>query len=125
MNYTRHQLDEMARQLIRDGFFFYRFDFVWGFTPAFRNVRGTEFYFIANGSVLTPRQMYTHLVKTWHPTAADEQMFFRNRLTAHFAALPRDVPIWQGASPAEMLSTEVYQPVGGELAGRSDNAYAM
>jgi hypothetical protein len=124
MNYTRRQLDEMARQLIRDGFFFYRFDFVWGFTPAFRNVRGTEFYFIANGAVLTPRQMYTHLVKTWHPTAPDEQMFFRNRLTAHFAALPRDVPIWRGASPTEMLSTDVYQSTQGELVGRSDNAYA-
>lgn len=124
MNYTRRQLDQIARQLIRDGFFFYRLDFVWGQTPALRNVKGTQFYFIADGEVLTPRQMYTHLVKTWHPTATDEVMFFKHRLTAHFAALPGEVPLWRGATPAEMLAADAFQrqeAVSDQTAG----AYAM
>lgn len=124
MNYNRRQLDEIARQLIRDGYFFYRHDFVWGFTPAFRNVRGTHFYFIANGEILTPRQMYTHLVKTWRPGTTEEQMFFQNRLTAHFAALPGSVPSWNGLNPVEMLSSEVFQPQSA-MDGQHADAYAV
>ena len=123
MNYTRQHLDEIARQLIRDGYFFYRHDFVWGFTPAFRNTKGTHFYFIVNAAILTPRQMYTHLVKTWCPETADERMFFQNRLTAHFAALPADVPPWTGLSPVDMLSQEVFQPQ--EMDGEHAGAYAV
>ncbi|MGC4073045.1 MAG: hypothetical protein QM760_11080 [Nibricoccus sp.] len=125
MNYNRRQLDEIARQLIRDGYFFYRHDFVWGFTPAFRNVRGTHFYFIANDQILTPRQMYTHLVKTWCPASAEEQMFFQNRLTAHFAALPAAVPSWHGLTPAEMLSSELFQQAGAMDGDQHAGAYAV
>ena len=123
MNYNRRQLDEIARQLIKDGYFFYRHDFVWGFTPAFRNTKGTHFYFITKEEILTPRQMYTHLVKTWCPASAEEEMFFKNRLTAHFAALPGSVPIWSGLTPAEMLSLEVFQ--GQEMNGEHAGAYAV
>jgi hypothetical protein len=122
MNYNRRQLDEIARQLISDGYFFYRHDFVWGFTPAFRNAKGTHFYFIATDQILTPRQMYTHLVKTWRPTSTDEEMFFQNRLTAHFAALPSGVPVWSGLTPVEMLTAEVFE--GLRLGGAHAGAYA-
>ena len=124
MNYDRRQLDDIARYLIKEGYFFYRHEFVWGITPSFRNVPGTHFYFIANNDVLTPRQMYTHLVKTWHPTAPDDVMFFKNRLTAHFAALPRDVPDWRGASPARMISPEAFSH-SREMADQPTGIYAM
>ena len=111
MTYDRRQLDDIARCLIKDGYFFYGHEFVWGLTPAFRDIAGRHFYVIAGDEVLTPRQMYTHLVKTWHPSAPDAVLFFRNRLTAHFAALPRDVPDWSGPSPSEMISRSVFSHV--------------
>ena len=103
MTYSHRQLDEIARHLIKEGYFFYRLSFVWGPTPSFRNVRGTHFYFIAGEEVLTPRQMHAFLVHAWKPTAHEEVMFFKNRLAAHFAVLPKDVPDWDGASLSEML----------------------
>ncbi len=103
MKYTRQQLDEIARHLLATGHFFYRHEFVWGFTPAFRNTAGTEFYFIAGHRILTPREMYAHLVRTWVPVTPEERMFFQNRLTAHFASLPQTVPPWTGVSVAEMI----------------------
>ena len=103
MNYSHRQLDEIARHLIKEGYFFYRLSFVWGDTPSFRNVRGTHFYFIAGEEVLTPRQMHAFLVHAWKPTAPEEIMFFKNRLAAHFVALPKDVPDWDGASLREIL----------------------
>jgi len=123
MNYTRRQLDEIARHLIKDGYFFYRHEFVWGFTPSFRDLKGSRFYFIADGEILTPREMYAHLVKTWNPRTTEETMFFQHRLTAHFAALPASVPRWSGLTPVEMLSAEVFQ--NQEMDGRHTRAYAV
>jgi hypothetical protein len=116
MPYDRQQLDDMARHLIRAGYFFYRHEFPWGKTPSFRNAPGTRFYFIADGDVLTPRQMHAHLLRTWHPTVIDEIMFFQNRLAAHFAALPGDVPEWTGASPAQMIAPEKAADLAGVYA---------
>jgi hypothetical protein len=124
MNYDRRQLDDIARYLKAEGYFFYRHDFVWGVTPSFRNVRGTRFYFIADGDVLTPQQMYAHLVETWRPVAYDERMFFQNRLAAHFAVLPRDVPEWSGLSPEQMISIDVFSPTR-VMTTQRDDAYAV
>ena len=103
MKYSNRQLDEIARHLIKDGYFFYRLSFVWGDTPSFRNVRGSAFYFIAGEEILTPRQMHSFLLHSWKPTGQEEIMFLKNRLAAHFAALPKDVPEWSGPSLHEML----------------------
>ena len=124
MKYDRQQLDDIARYLIKEGYFFYRHEFAWGVTPSFRNVPGTRFYFIAGGDVLTPRQMHAHLLRTWRPATREEVMFFHNRLSAHFAALPGDVPEWTGASPAQMVSPGVFSGLR-EMAGQPDGAFAM
>ena len=106
MNYTRSQLDTIARQLLKEGFFFYRLDFVWGRTPSFRNAGGTRFYFIHHGEILAPWQMLSVLRESWRPTILDEVMFAKNRLVSHFAALPSDIPGWSGPSLREMLTRE-------------------
>ncbi len=124
MHYDRQQLDDIARHLITLGYFFYRHEFPWGVTPAFRNVPGTRFYFIAQGEVLTPRQMHAHLLRTWHPATKEEIMFYQNRLGAHFAALP-DVPAWAGASPAQMISPDLFPGVPALAAAQSADAYAL
>jgi len=107
MHYSNRQLCEIARHLIKEGFFFYRMSFVWGDTPSFRNVPGSAFYFIAGEEILTPQQMHAFLVHSWKPAAQEEIMFFKNRLAAHFAALSKDVPDWSGASLGEMLDGSV------------------
>ncbi len=119
MRYTRQQLDTIARHLLADGYFFYRHEFVWGYSPALRNTAGTCFYFVAGNRVLTPREMYAHLVRTWVPVSSEERMFFQHRLTAHFASLPQDVPAWRGLSVTEMLAADTClslqdQPIAGD-----------
>jgi hypothetical protein len=124
MHYDRRHLDDMARHLLKAGYFFYRHQFPWGVSPSFRNVPGTRFYFIAEGEVLTPRQMHAHLLRTWNPETQEEVMFFQNRLSAHFATLPGDVPDWDGASPEQMIAPEKTTALAG-IAETSVGAYAL
>jgi hypothetical protein len=106
MHYSDKTLDAIARQILPLGFFFYRQYFMWGQTPAIRNLAGTQFYFLDGDSFVTPSQLAKRLNENWRPVALDEFTFSANGGVDSFcAALPSPAP-WGGPSVDALLEAD-------------------
>ena len=103
MHYSDLQLRALSQELIKVGFFFYQISFVWGCTPGIRNRGGTLFYFLVDGSIWTPMQLYGNLRETWHPANQAEVLYLKNRLDAHFSVYSKEIPSWEGIDARHVL----------------------